>query len=1091
MKKNMILTTKKILDFAAATILTLSLSGVFLACSNIGDDLSREATVQEADNQEETGTASGQNGTDEIDGQNDAQDPVLVTVSGSLDIGGAYPEEIAALVDGGHDRVERSAFPGIPSGLTYTVYAEEDTTEATKLRYEGTVAADGKSYTVGIPVTSGKKYYVYALAKQNDLVILEGKSAILNFSTITSFKTDANITLSATQTDTGTGCVSLTIADPDQKAVSACVCYKIGSTNYEKYLTKSGAGANTVWTLGIGEIKTDAGTGQKYIENGLKAGAHIMSFEFYSDVEASGTLLYSFTEAVNAFDNMTTNTWFQNGAEPWFVTTTADGVKTTVCKITSAIITSYGLTEIYVDPTVADNYGSGSYFNPKKTFAGAVAMLHDANANYTIYIKGTVKEAANTNYAHIIPSTASARTLTLRGLSDPVDGVPQDALSGNVSRCALFIEATFPVTIENLKLTDGRASYGGGISACGGDLILGKDAYITGNEASLAESGGGGVYFNGGELTMLDGAVIDGNSATANGNKGCGGGVYLCSGKKFTMNGGVIKGNNATGYGGGVYVVSATFTMTDGVIGDASKDTPATGSLSGACSNQAGFGGGVYLCSSETTVNTYFNFAGGTIAYNMGAFGAGGIYAKYCDATIRGTIKCNGTLGGSAQGGGILAEEKATIRLENCSILKNKTANYNPSNNNKTGGAIYVKNNSTISNAAVVSLKGSVSIPCTGINENDVYLPSVKIVSAGVVDSYPLIIAGKLTRTGTVATITPGGNGSTLLGYDEAIQSLQLGSGVTDTSIAEECNKFDVTPQTSPAQDWAVGSDGRLAKATAITSDNIASFTVADFTEGAKVVYVFDENVTNDQIEVFTEKLYHNAENYNPTQKKVGEGSVLDFSKATNLTKIGFSNWSNSGVMQPFDIILPPKAASNLFGSMTFVWAIQNAQNVIAPPDCINFTSENGIVYSKNKKKLCLYPGGRSEASWTVPSDVTEIGYYAFAYGNNLKNVSLPSQLTKIGQSAFYSSKIESLTIPANVTQIDYRAFGYGMSSLTSLVFSNPNGWHTKDNNGNILMDLDASKLNVAGDVNTEGSTLWYFKNTVDQYYNWNKLVRD
>ncbi len=1087
MKKNKILTIKTILSLAAATLLALSFPGVFLACSNIGDDLSREAAVQEDDNQEGTGTASGQSGTDEIDGQNDVQDPVLVTVSGSLDIGGAYPEEIAALVDGGHDGVERSAFPGIPSGLTYTVYAEEDTTEATKLRYEGTVAADGKSYTVGIPVTSGKKYYVYANAANSDgLVILSGKSAVLDFNTITSFKTDANITLSATQTDTGTGCVSLTIADPDQKAVSACVCYKIDSTNYEKNLTKSGSGANTVWTLVIGEIKTDAGTGQKYIENGLKAGAHIMSFEFYSDVEASGTLLYSFTEAVNAFDNMTTNKWVQNGAEPWFVTTTTDGVKTTVCKITSAIITSYGLTEIYVDPTLDNNDGSGSFFSPKKYFSSAVAMLHDTNANYTIYIKGTVKENANANYAHIISSTARARTLTLRGLSDPVDGVPQDVLSGNVSRCVLFIEATFPVTIENLKLTDGKASYGGGILACGGDLILGKGAYITGNEATDKSYGGGGVYFNGGELTMLDGAVIADNVASGyeSSSRAHGGGVYLCSGKKFTMRGGVIKHNKAVGYGGGVYVTSATFTMADGVIGDDSMETPA--SSESLRSNLAYQGGGVYLGGSESTVDAFFYFTGGKIAYNAGVYGGGGIYAIYCDATIRGVIKCNGAVHGtSGPGGGILAEKKSMIRLENCTIEKNIT------HVDRGGGAIYIKNYNG-DDAVVVSLKGSVSIPCTGMNENDMAVPGAKVASSGVVSSFPLTIAGKLTGTETVATITPSiHNGSTLIGYDEAIQVLKLASGVTDTTLANVCGLFAITPQTSPAQDWAVGSDGYLAKLTSMTSANIDSFTVADFTEGAKVVYVFDENVTNDQIEVFTEKLYHNATDYNPDQKKVGEGSVLDFSKATNLTKIGFSNWSNYGVMQPFDIILPPKAASNLFGSMTFVWAIQNAQNVIAPPDCINFTSENGIVYSKNKKKLCLYPGGRSEASWTVPSDVTEIGYYAFAYGNNLKNVSLPSQLTKIGQSAFYSSKIESLTIPANVTQIDYRAFGYGMSSLTSLVFSNPNGWHTKDNNGNILMDLDASKLNVAGDVNTEGSTLWYFKNTVDQYYNWNKLVRD
>ncbi|MBR5095740.1 MAG: hypothetical protein IK094_01375, partial [Treponema sp.] len=648
MKKNKILTIKTILSFAAV----LAFAAQFLGCSNLsGGSVTNGAPSPNT-------ASGGQNGTE----QGGSDQTVMVTVNGSIDFGGAFPEQIVALVDNSLDGIARSAFPVISgSGFTYEVYALENGTTAP--RYEGTVADDNKSYTIGIPAKNGKTYYVYASVKQGGLEILSGKCATaVNFSSYTqAFYTSLNITLSATQTSaTGKGLVSLDVGDPDQKVVSACVCYKVGSTDIQKSLTKSGTGANTTWKFEIGEVKTNAETGEKYIDGGLASGYYSMTFEFYSDVDCSGTLLYSFTEAVNVFDNMTTSRWVQNGANPWFYTTTTDGVKTTTCQITSATITSYGLTHIYVNSSAANDNGSGAFWDPKKTFAGAIALLHDANANYTIHITGTMTGSFNSNFALAIPSTASAKSLTLRGESALVDDVPQDILSGGMARGALFIESSFPVTIENLKITDGRASYGGGILACGGDLILGKDAYITGNEASLAEYGGGGVYFNGGELTMLDGAVIDGNSATANGNKGCGGGVYLCSGKKFTMNGGVIKGNNATGYGGGVYVVSATFTMTDGVIGDASKDTPATGSLSGACSNQAGQGGGVYLCSSETTVNTYFNFAGGTIAYNMGAFGAGGIYAKYCDATIMGTIKCNGTLGGSAQGGGILAEEKAT-----------------------------------------------------------------------------------------------------------------------------------------------------------------------------------------------------------------------------------------------------------------------------------------------------------------------------------------------------------------------------------------------------------------------------------------------
>ena len=154
-------------------------------------------------------------------------------------------------------------------------------------------------------------------------------------------------------------------------------------------------------------------------------------------------------------------------------------------------------------------------------------------------------------------------------------------------------------------------------------------------------------------------------------------------------------------------------------------------------------------------------------------------------------------------------------------------------------------------------------------------------------------------------------------------------SGVTDTSLANEAYKFAVTPQTSPAQEWAVSGDGYLAKKTTLTAGNIESFTVADFNAGDKVVYAFDSTVTNAQIEVFTEKLYHKTTNNNPDGKTVGEGSVLDFSKATNLTSLGFS-WSNNGVFQPFDIILPPNFDTTKFTNQTFAWAIRNAKNVIA-----------------------------------------------------------------------------------------------------------------------------------------------------------------
>jgi hypothetical protein len=104
--------------------------------------------------------------------------------------------------------ISRSAFPQTPSasGLAISVYAEEVTESATKLRYDGTVAADKQSYTVGIPVTSGKKYRVHAVAKKDDEKVLFGTSDLLDFTeNAEQFYTSCDITLGAGQSDTGKG----------------------------------------------------------------------------------------------------------------------------------------------------------------------------------------------------------------------------------------------------------------------------------------------------------------------------------------------------------------------------------------------------------------------------------------------------------------------------------------------------------------------------------------------------------------------------------------------------------------------------------------------------------------------------------------------------------------------------------------------------------------------------------------------------------------------------------------------------------------------------------------------------------------------
>lgn len=68
-----------------------------------------------------------------------------------------------------------------------------------------------------------------------------------------------------------------------------------------------------------------------------------------------------------------------------------------------------------------------------------------------------------------------------------------------------------------------------------------------------------------------------------------------------------------------------------------------------------------------------------------------------------------------------------------------------------------------------------------------------------------------------------------------------------------------------------------------------------------------------------------------------------------------------------------------------------------------------------------------------IPSNITTIGEWAFAYNSALTNVSIPEGVTTIGAHAFMSVRwLNSVTIPSTVTSVGEQAF-FGCSRLASV----------------------------------------------------------
>ncbi|MBQ9266321.1 MAG: leucine-rich repeat domain-containing protein [Bacilli bacterium] len=142
-----------------------------------------------------------------------------------------------------------------------------------------------------------------------------------------------------------------------------------------------------------------------------------------------------------------------------------------------------------------------------------------------------------------------------------------------------------------------------------------------------------------------------------------------------------------------------------------------------------------------------------------------------------------------------------------------------------------------------------------------------------------------------------------------------------------------------------------------------------------------------------------------------------------------------------------------------------------------NYSSDDGILYNKDKTKLLRFPSGKDAQSFAIPNVVTEIGDNAFRrceqllsismndnvetlnaqnfYGcvnvtsitlsnaikdipaqcfkacKNLRSITLPNRLETIGRYAFDEcNNLTSITIPATVIRIEAYAFTFAIQSI-------------------------------------------------------------
>jgi uncharacterized protein YjdB len=173
----------------------------------------------------------------------------------------------------------------------------------------------------------------------------------------------------------------------------------------------------------------------------------------------------------------------------------------------------------------------------------------------------------------------------------------------------------------------------------------------------------------------------------------------------------------------------------------------------------------------------------------------------------------------------------------------------------------------------------------------------------------------------------------------------------------------------------------------------------------------------------------------------IGAGGSVSIPTQINgkpVTSIGESAFYDCTSLTSITI---PNSVTSIRGLWTFSGCTSlTAINVAS--DNTAFTSENGVLYNKNKTLLIQYPAGKTASSFTIPNTVTIIDYHAFYKCTSLTSITIPDSVTSIlgifpfGGAFSNCTNLTSVTIGNSVTSIGEMAF-VSCTSLASVTIGN------------------------------------------------------
>ncbi|MGN1166344.1 MAG: leucine-rich repeat domain-containing protein [Lachnospiraceae bacterium] len=155
-----------------------------------------------------------------------------------------------------------------------------------------------------------------------------------------------------------------------------------------------------------------------------------------------------------------------------------------------------------------------------------------------------------------------------------------------------------------------------------------------------------------------------------------------------------------------------------------------------------------------------------------------------------------------------------------------------------------------------------------------------------------------------------------------------------------------------------------------------------------------------------------------------GSGSSVSIPEQIEGYDVTAIDTEDIGITSSVTNISIPSSVTFIRSSSFGEW--ENLKEITVSEDNLHYSSNDGVLFNKDKTILLLCPKGYTDNSYVIPNSVASIGQDAFSKCKILKNITIPDSVTSIGTGAFSECRsLESITIPDGVTSIGNKAFYY------------------------------------------------------------------